>query len=162
MSNTMTHSVERRPGLVALLAGAALLSVAACSEVAAVPTAQSVAGLTPSGTVRLNETFVAGVGGGSGTLRFEGRSYPFRLIGGVTGGMGLEKIQATGEVYRLKRVADFPGTYSQGTGAAGLDTSKKGDLWLQNAAGVVMHLTGTSSGVMLSLGRDEIVVQMSN
>ena len=89
----MTDPFERRPGIVALLAGVALLSIAACSGmgVPAVPTAQSVAGLTPSGTVRVTETFVAGVGGGSGTLQFEGRSHPFRLIGGVTGGMGLEK-----------------------------------------------------------------------
>jgi len=33
---------------------------------------------------------------------------------------------------------------------------------MQNQAGVIMHLTGTSEGVVLSLGRDEVLVQLGN
>lgn len=35
-------------------------------------TAQSIAGLTPSGAVTLNETVAAGVTGGTGALTFQG------------------------------------------------------------------------------------------
>ena len=33
---------------------------------------------------------------------------------------------------------------------------------MQNKAGVIMHLTGTSEGVVLSLGRDEVMVNLTN
>ena len=56
---------------------------------------------------------------------------------------------------------DFPGAYAQGNGQIGLETSGAGDLWLQNKAGVIMHLTGTQTGVTLSLGRDEILIEMA-
>jgi hypothetical protein len=41
-----------------------------------------------------------------------------------------------------------------------LEASGVGDLWLQNKAGLIMHLTGTQTGVTLSLGRDEIIIEM--
>jgi hypothetical protein len=145
-----------------LLAAAAVLAATGCSEVGSVPTAQSIAGLSPSGTVRLTETFAVGAGYGSGTLRFQGKTYPFQLVGSIVGGFGAEKIEAAGDVYKLDKLADFPGVYSQGNGAAGLNTSSKGDLWLGNKAGVVIHLTGTQSGGSLSLGRDEVYIKMSN
>jgi hypothetical protein len=145
-----------------LLAAAALLSVAACADIAPVPTSQSVAGLTPSGTVRLTETFAVGAGYGSGSLRFQGKTYPFQLVGSIVGGFGAEKIEAAGDVYKLTSIAAFPGVYTQGTGTAGLNTSNRGDLWLENKAGVIMHLTGTQSGGALSLGRDEVYIKMAN
>jgi hypothetical protein len=145
-----------------LLAAAALVSLAACADVAAVPTAQSVAGLTPSGTVRLTETFAVGAGYGSGILRFQGQTVRFELVGSIVGGLGAERIEAAGEVYKLNSVADFPGIYSQGVGAAGLNTSTKGDLWLASKAGVIMHLVGTQSGGSLSLGRDEVYIKLVN
>ncbi len=75
-------------------------------------------------------------------------------------GGGVAKINASGEVYKLASVADFPGRYTQSTGAAGLSISGGSDLWLQNSAGVIMHLQGTSTGAMLTLGRDEIFIRM--
>src|SRR5271166_4450233 len=98
---------------------AAALATAGCSGLSA-PTAQSVAGLVPSGSVTITEDFVTGVGGGSGTLDFQGRTYPFKLVGTVAGpGGGVAKISASGPVYKLNGVADFPGRYTQSTGAAG-------------------------------------------
>lgn len=69
------------------------------------PDAQSIQGLQPSGTVSLTESFVGGVGGGSGTLSFNGQSYPFRLVGSVIGPGGAERLNASGEVYKLGRSA---------------------------------------------------------
>ena len=141
---------------------AAMLVTSGCSSVLHPPTTQSIAGLQPSGTVSVTEDFVAGFGGGSGRLDYRGRAYPFHLIGTVVGpGGGLSKTSASGEVYKLTNVADFPGRYTQSTGAAGLNTSGSRDLWLQNGAGVIIHLYGTSTGAMLTLGREEVYVRMS-
>jgi hypothetical protein len=139
----------------------AVLGIAGCAGLSA-PNQQSIAGLSPSGTVTINEDFVTGLGGGTGTLYYQGQSYPFKLAGTVVGpGGGVAKINASGEVYKLNSVSDFPGRYTQSTGAAGLSTSGGSDLWLQNSAGVIMHLQGTSTGAMLTLGRDEIFIRMA-
>ena len=140
----------------------AVLAMAGCSEMMKTPTAQNVAGLSRSGNVTITEDFVTGLGGGSGTLEFQGRTYPFKVVGSVAGpGGGLEKISASGPVYKLASVADFPGRYTQSTGKAGLSSSGSSDLWLENSAGVIMHLQGTSSGAMLTLGKDEIFIRLN-
>ena len=145
---------------VLLVAGA--VAIAGCSEMMKAPTAQSIAGLSPSGNVTITEDFVAGLGGGSGTLQYQGRSYPFKVIGTVAGpGGGVEKITASGPVYKLASVGDFAGRYTQSTGKAGFSSSGSSDLWLENNAGVIMHLQGTSTGAMLTLGKDEIFVRMA-
>jgi len=111
------------------------------------PTAQNIAGLPPSGNVTITEDFLAGLGGGSGTLECQGRTYPFKVVGTVAGpGGGVEKITASGPVYKLASVSDFPGRYTQSTGKAGFSSSSSSDLWLENSAGVIMHLQGASTG----------------
>jgi hypothetical protein len=93
---------------------AAVLAMAGCSGMMNTPTAQSVAGLSPSGNVTITEDFVTGVGGGSGSLDYQGRIHPFKVIGTVAGpGGGVEKISASGPVYKLASVSDFPGRYTQ-------------------------------------------------
>jgi hypothetical protein len=140
---------------------AAVLAMGACSTLN-VPTAQSIQGLSSSGTVTLTETFVAGAGEGSGTLTFNGQTYPFRLIDSVIGPGGADRITASGEVYKLSNVNDFGGRYTQGSGTAGLSQGGQGQLWLQNNAGVIMHLYSTSTGVLLSIGKEEIIVRLSS
>jgi hypothetical protein len=138
-----------------------LVALCACSALGKPPTEASIQGLSPSGYVTLTETFVVALGEGSGTLQFGGKEYPFRLIGTVVGpSASLTKISVSGEVYKLNTVSDFPGAYAQRSGPPGLEKPGVGDLWLENKGGVIMHLTGKSSGVMLSLGRDEILVRM--
>jgi hypothetical protein len=119
-------------------------------------------GVPPSGSVTITEDFVAGLGGGSGTLEYQGRTYPFKFVGTVAGpGGDVEKISASGPVYKLASVGDFPGRYTQSTGKAGFSSSGSSDLWPENNAGVIMHLQGASSGVMLTLGKEEIIIRMS-
>jgi hypothetical protein len=138
----MTEAAFHRtvPSLkVSLLA--AVLAMAGCSGLMNTPTAQSIADLPPSGNVTITEDFVAGLGGGSGTLEYQGRTYPFKVLGTVAGpGGGVEKISASGPVYKLASVADFSGRYTQSTGKAGFSSSGSSDLWLENNAGVIMHL----------------------
>src|SRR5215471_1954262 len=158
----MTEATFQRtvPWLKVTLA-AAVLAMDGCSALST-PTAQSIAGLPPSGSVTVTEDFVAGLGGGSGTLQYQGRTYPFKVLGTVAGpGGGVEKITASGPVYKLASVAEYPGRDTQSTGKAGFSSSGSSDLWLENSAGVILHLQGTSSGAMLTLGNDEILIRMN-
>ena len=139
---------------------AAVLATTGCSALNT-PTAQSIAGQPPSGSVTITEDFVTGLGGGKGTLEYQGRTYPFQVLGTVAGpGGGVEKITASGPVYKLASVSDFPGRYSQSTGKAGFSSLGSSDLWLENNAGAIIHLQVTSSGAMLTLGKDEILIRM--
>ena len=159
----MSHAAMHRLTLAAL-ATAGLLSTAGCTSVdipTTVPTAQSVAGMAPSGSVTLTEKTVGGVTVGKGVLSFLGKKHPFELVGSVIGPGGLSSVDATGEVFKLNDIAEFAGPYAQGAGQAGLETAGAADLWLENKAGVVMHLTGTQAGATLSLGRDEIIIKMA-
>ena len=138
---------------------ALLLVVSGCSNMSK-PGPQSVAGMSPDATVSMTEIMAVGAEGGKGTLNFQGHSYSFKLVGGVTGGVGAANTQATGEVYNLHNISDFKGLYTQSSGGPGFVKSGASDLWLRNAAGVVLHLKGTQEGATLSLGREEILIEM--
>ena len=117
----------------ACLAVALLLPAACQSSVQVGP--QAVAGLTPSGTVSMDEVQVAYIGsggGGSGTLFYQGQAYPFAVGGLGVGGIGASTISAEGEVYKLNSVAMFPGAYGQARYGLALGNASMGDLWLQN------------------------------
>ena len=86
--------------IIRAVALALLFAPIGCSNMAK-PGPQSVAGMSPDGTVSMTEIMAAGAEGGKGTLSFQGRSYPFKLVGGVTGGIGAANTQATGEVYNV-------------------------------------------------------------
>ena len=93
-------------------------------------------------------------------MTFNGKTYPFKVLGTVLGPGSVSKVSVTGDVYRLDDPSQFTGVWVEGTGAVGLETAQTSDLWLQNKAGVVMHLTGTQTGVTLSLGKDEIFIKL--
>jgi hypothetical protein len=152
---TMPFAPILRKTALALL----LLVVSACSNMSK-PGPQSVVGMSPDATVSMTEVTAVGAEGGKGSLNFHERSYPFKLIGGVTGGVGTADTQAIGEVYNLHNIADFKGLYTQSSGGPGLVKSGASDLWLRNPAGVVLHLKGTQEGMTLSLGREEILIEM--
>lgn len=157
----MTKAVSfPRSLFIKFIVGPAVLAMAGCAGLNA-PTEQSIADLPPSGSVTITEDFVAGLGGGNGTLYFNGQTYPFKVLGSVVGPGGASKITASGPVYKLASIADFPGRYTQSSGSAGLSTSGGSDLWLRNSAGVIMHLQGASTGVLLSLGKEEIIIRMA-
>jgi hypothetical protein len=140
-----------------------LLLVAACqSSVKLGPDA--VAGLTPDGTVQMDQiqvAYIGSAGGGNGTLYYRGGAYPFKVGGIGVGGIGVSTLDAEGEVYKLNRLIDFAGAYAQGRYGFAIGTASAGDLWLQNEAGVIMHLKAKRTGLMLSLGGDAVVISMS-
>jgi hypothetical protein len=124
---------------------------------------EAVKGQTPDGTVEMHEVQAAYIGsgtGGEGVLRFRGVEYPFTVGGVGIGGIGLSTIEATGEVYYLRDLAQFPGTYGQARYGFAIGTASAGDLWLQNEYGVIMRLKAKREGLMLSLGGDAVLISM--
>ncbi len=108
----------------------------------------------PDGTVTISQTDFALILGGSvggGKLTFKGKDYDFK-VGGLTVGanVGVSKADAAGEVYDLKDIKDFPGTYTK------LDTGITlgggvGGLRLKNEHGVIMRLVSRTQGLQLNV-----------
>src|SRR5215472_5270581 len=143
---------KTRRRLLAAACIAASVSLTGCGGKSPIPS--PVAGETPDGTVQMQQVqaaFIGSGGGGTGTLFFQGKSYPFNVGGLGIGGIGASTIEASGEVYHLHNVAQFPGAYGQGRYGYVFGTSSAGDLWLQNESGVIMHLHAKREGLMLSL-----------
>ena len=89
----------------AILAGA-LIMVAASTESRA---------QTGSGTVRIQIVkagFIVGVGGGKGTLTFNGKSYPLSIGGVSVGTIGVATVNLAGTARNLRTAADIAGTYA--------------------------------------------------
>jgi hypothetical protein len=139
-------------------------SMATREGMAALEGTPDLAGKSPSGFVEMQEVevaFLGAAGGGKGTLSFQGQTYPFHIAGLGGGGAGISKIDARGEVYNLTDVTQFPGAYDERRLGVAFGGGGGGDLWLENSAGVVMHLKATTEGLMLSLGADVVDIRMS-
>ena len=92
---------------------AAIVGVAAATLAAG-----STASRAQSGAVRLHIVkagLIVGVGGGSGTLVFKGRSYRLSLGGIGVGSLGVAAVDLVGTASHLRHPGDIAGTY----GAAG-------------------------------------------
>ena len=158
----MTTQTSKATMARLVLASVCCLWLAGCTGgVALGPDA--VKGQTPDGTIEMHEVQAAYIGsgsGGAGVLVFRGTEYPFDVGGVGVGGIGLSTIEATGEVYNLRGLGQFPGTYGQARYGFAIGTASGGDLWLQNEAGVILHLKAKREGLMLSLGEDAVVISM--
>ncbi len=126
--------------------------------------AKSQTGEWPSGSIHMEEWQVMAILGGNwghGTLGYNGKTYKFKLTGMGAGGYGVDKLSATGEVYRLKNIADFPGKYSELRGGVVLGKGI-GGLYVHNDNGVVLKLKTHAEGVALSIGVQGITIQMED
>ncbi len=115
-----------------------------------------------SGTITIEQLqvafiFSANVGGGK--LHYKGKTYSFSIGGLGVGGIGISSIKATGEVYDLKRLADFDGGYAQARTGIVLGDKSAGSLWLENSEGVYIRLSAKRKGIALSLGIDGIYIK---
>ncbi|AWB33820.1 DUF1134 domain-containing protein [Orrella marina] len=134
-----------------LIASAMAFSSAAIAEQKKQPVAQ----------VSIEETqFGLIIGGsvGGGKLTYEGKEYPFQL-GGLSLGanIGVSKMAAVGEVFDMKRVEDFPGTYVKLDGNIALGGGV-GGMTLKNENGVIMNLKGTTQGLQFNIGASGVTV----
>jgi hypothetical protein len=142
---------------------AALAALAGCtSNVRVGP--EAVAGQQPDGRVEMRMVQAAYIGSanaGNGVLEYRGRRYPFNVGGAGIGGIGASEIEAEGDVFNLRDVAQFAGAYGEARYGFALGQRSAGELWLQNEAGVIMRLKARREGLMLSLGGDAVVISMT-
>lgn len=118
----------------------------------------------PDATVKISQWSAAYYGAaatGSGTLNYRGESFRFSMSGLGAGGIGGQKMSATGKVYNLHRLADFSGTY---TGISKGLTLIKGvtHAKLKNQKGVVLYLAGKTVGLASSFGGRAFQISLKN
>jgi|SRR5688572_8998336 hypothetical protein len=117
--------------------------------------------LVKSGTLTIEQVQIAFIGSGNlggGTLIAGGQKYSFSIGGLGIGGFGVSKMEAHGTVYNLKNINDFAGGYVQARYGLAVGTMSTGQLWLQNAKGVVLELKAKRTGLALSLGGDAVYI----
>lgn len=115
-----------------------------------------------SGTVSMEfgqGGFILSASGGKGVLVFKGVRHIFKVGGMGIGGLGVSSVKASGQVYNLKDIKDFPGTFIQARAGYAMGDGK-GVMWLENTSGVVLKLKAVSRGVSLNLGADGIKIEM--
>lgn len=109
----------------------------------------------PVGKVAITEKqfgLVVGGSTGSGTLTFKKKQYPFKIKGLSAGlNVGFSKMSAAGDVYAMKKISDFPGTYTKLEASIAVGGGV-GGLRLQNENGVIMNLRSRTKGLDLNLG----------
>jgi hypothetical protein len=81
------------------------------------------------------------VGGGSGTLHFQGKRYPLRVGGVSVGPFGAPRVDLFGRAYNMRTAASIHGTYSAAITSAASGSETK-VVRLQNWQGVVLELRG--------------------
>jgi len=124
---------------------------------------EELAKMKPSATITMDEEeirLLLGGDKGKGVLTFQGKKYPFTIKGLTAGGIGIQKVHASGNVYFLKKVEDFTGKYTEltagATAAKGVGTAS-----FQNNRGVYMSVKERSTGLALSLGIGVMDVQLA-
>jgi hypothetical protein len=135
-----------------------ILVIAGCASMTQAPSTP------PSATVRIREWSAAYYGSaatGKGTLYYHGRSHHFTISGAGVGGMGGQKISATGKVYNLNNLSDFSGTYHGISRGLTLIEGKM-HAKLTNGNGVTMYLAGETEGVASSMGAQAFEVNLTD
>jgi hypothetical protein len=134
------------------------------SEMAASRAAPPEAQAGAVGTVSFSVTgFALGIGyeSGTGTLSYQGRQYPFRLSGLSAIDVGVSSLSGSGEIYNLKRLPDFNGTYAsfsaEATVAGGAEIA-----YLRNQNGVVIKVTSTSQGLRFRLAPEGLKIALTS
>ena len=112
-----------------------------------------------SGSIRFNVIkagFVIGGSGGSGTLVFQGRSYPL-AIGGVSYGFtfGASATDFVGTVSNIRRPSDVPSDVNGVYGAAGA-----GAIVLTNQNGAVLTFAGRQAGLIVAADLNGLVITL--
>ena len=138
--------------------GIAILLLAGCSSMTQAPSTP------PSATLKITEwsaAYYASAAGGKGTLYYNGGRHHFTISGLGAGGIGGQKISATGKVYNLNRLSDFPGTYH---GVSRGLTLIEGQMHakLTNGNGVVMYLAAQTKGLASSMGAQAFEVNLTD
>jgi len=132
---------------------AMIISIIALAVCVVFSAATVVAADTPSGKVRIQSKSIAigvGITWGDGVLTFQGKEYKFKLEGLSVVDLGISSLSVTGEVYNLKKLEDFNGTYvaaQAGVAVAGGVSATA----MKNQNGVVIKVKSTQKGLKFTL-----------
>lgn len=120
--------------LVALL-GASTAALADCGNI---------------GFTVLKAGWVIGGSGGSGSVTFQGRTYPI-AIGGISAGFvfGASETRFRGTVCNIRSVRDVAGVYAAGGAGAAVGGGAQA-IVLANQKGAVLSLTGYQVGLQIN------------
>ena len=138
--------------------GITFLLIGGCASMTQAPST------TPSATVSIQEwsaAYYAQAESGKGTLYFNGGRHRFTISGGGIGGSGAQKVSASGKVFNLNRLSDFPGTYHGISRGLTLIEGKM-HAKLTNQNGVTMYLAGETEGLASSLGAQAFEVRLTD
>ena len=115
-----------------------------------------------TGSVRFNIVkagFIVGVGGGSGTLNFQGRNYQLSIGGINVGTIGASAVELVGTAENLRTAADIAGAYTQGSAALAVVGGGR-VAELRNTNGVVLKVSGPEIGLEASLRLSGMTISM--
>jgi hypothetical protein len=115
-----------------------------------------------TGSVRFNIVkagFIVGVGGGSGTLNFQGRNYQLSIGGINVGTIGASAVELVGTAENLRTASDIAGAYTQGSAALAIVGGGR-VAELQNTNGVVLKVKGPAIGLEASLSLSGLTISM--
>ena len=135
-----------------------ILLLAGCASTTTAPSTP------PSATVSIREWSAAYYGSaaaGKGTLYYNGRRHHFTISGLGAGGMGGQKVSATGKVYNLNNLSNFSGSYHGVSRGLTLIEGKM-HAKLTNGNGVVMYLAAETEGLASSMGVQAFEVTLTN
>ena len=104
--------------------------------------------------------FVVGGSGGSGTLVFQGRSYPLS-IGGLSYGFtfGASATDFVGTVSNIRSPSDVNGVYGA-AGAGAAVGAGAGAIVLTNQNGAVLTLSGRQTGLIVAADLNGLVIAL--
>lgn len=116
----------------------------------------------PDATLKLSgDSVAAGVGftWGKGVLTYQGKDYPFKVDGLSVGNVGITVAEASGQVYRLKKLQDFSGNYT--SVSAGATLAGGGSVTaMRNQNGVEITLTSTTQGLNVKLAAEGVKISL--
>jgi hypothetical protein len=103
--------------------------------------------------------FIVGVGGGSGTLTFNGKSYRLSIGGVSVGTIGVATVNLVGTARNLRTAADIAGTYAAASASVAVVGGAK-VAKLQNEKGVILELHGVQLGLEASLSLSGMTIAL--
>ena len=98
---------------------------------------------------------------GEGTLEFAGQQHPFTVSGIRLATVGISRISAVGQVYRLREVADLAGRYAMAEGGFTVGQGG-GNAVLRNEKGVTLYLQNVQQGLELALGGGSFSIRLTD
>jgi hypothetical protein len=107
------------------------------------------------------KSFALGIGKswGSGTLHYKGKDYPIKVNGLALGKVGMTTATARGNVYNLKKLADFNGNYTS-TGVGMTLAGGRSATAMKNQHGVKLAVYSTTKGLDVTAGSAGVDIEL--